>query len=66
MNASLNVNSSYSIEQQLASIDMPQDLRRQALHDARIASAIVSAIEWICGKLKRPSADVFAKPSPKY
>ena len=45
---------------------MSQDRRRQVLHDARIAESIVGAVEWVCGKFKRPSADVFAKPSPKY
>jgi hypothetical protein len=66
MNANHNVKSVTTIEQQLASVNMPEDLRRQVLHDACIAQAIVGAVEWLCGKFKRADAGVFAKPSPKY
>ena len=66
MNANHNVKSAAGIEQQLASVNMPQDVRQQVLHDLSIAAAIVGAVEWVCGKFKRPNADVFAKPSPKY
>jgi hypothetical protein len=66
MNANHNVNFAAGIEQQLASINMSPEQRRQVLHDERIAEAIVGAVEWVCGKLKRPDASVFAKPSPKY
>ena len=64
MNANHNVKS--SIEQQLSAVNISQELREQVLHDLRIAESIVAAVEWICGKFKRPKADVFAKPSPKY
>jgi hypothetical protein len=66
MNANLNVNSAASIEQQLASTNMSQNVRRQVLHDARIAEALVEVFAWFGGKLKRPNADLFAKPSPKF
>ena len=64
MNANQDVKS--RIERQLSSIHMSEDRRQQVLHDIGIAESIVAAVEWICGKFKRPNADVFAKPSPKY
>lgn len=64
MNANQNVKS--SIEQRLNAANISQERRQQVLHDAGIAASIVDAVEWICGKFKRPKADVFAKPSPKY
>ena len=63
MNANQDVKS--SIERQLSSVNMSQDRRQQVLHDVGIAESIVAAVEWVCGKFKRPNADVFAKPSPK-
>jgi hypothetical protein len=66
MNASQNMKSGSSIERQLSSVNMSQYERNAVLHDARIAELIVDAIVWACGKFERPSANVFAKPSPKY
>jgi len=66
MNPNHNVNFASSIERQIASINVSQNLRQQVLHEVRIAGQIVGAVEWVCGRFKRPNADVFAKPSPKY
>ena len=66
MNAKQNMKSGSSIEQQIQSVQMSQHVREQVLQDARIAELIFGAIEWVCGKFERPSAQVFAKPSPKY
>jgi len=54
MNANHNVNFTSCIEQRLNSVDISQDRRQQVLHDAVIAASIVSAVEWLCGKFKRP------------
>ena len=64
MNANQNAKS--SIERQLSSVNMAEDRRRQVLHDVGIAESIIDAVEWLRGKFKRPKADAFAKPSPKY
>lgn len=66
MNAKQNMKSGFSIEQQIQSVQMQQHVRDQVLQDARIAELIVGAIVWVCGKFERPTASVFAKPSPKY
>lgn len=66
MNASQNMKSGSSIEQQLNSVNMSQHVRSAVLHDARIAEMIVDAIVWTGTKLEQFGADVFAKPSPKY
>jgi hypothetical protein len=54
MNANHNVNFPSSIEQRLNSVNISQARRQQVLHDAVIAASIVSAVEWLCGKFKRP------------
>ena len=64
MNTKQDLNA--TIEQQLASVNMPQHVRDAVRHDMCIAESIVSAVEWLCGKFKRPNADAFAKPRPKY
>ena len=66
MNTRQNTKSGSSIEQQISSVNMSQHVRDQVLQDARIAELIVGAIVWMCSKFERPSAVVFAKPSPKY
>lgn len=66
MNASHNMKSGSSIKQQLASINMSERVRSEALHDAGIAGLFVDAIVRVCSKFERPDARVFAKPSPKY
>ena len=66
MNASQNTKSGSTIEQQIHSIQLSQYQRNAALHAARIAEAVVGAIVWVCGKLDRPNASVFAKPNLKY
>jgi len=66
MNASQNMKTGSTIEQQIHSIQLSQHQRNAVLHDVRIAEAVVDAIVWVCGKVGRPRADVFAKPSPKY
>ena len=53
MNANHNVNFTSSIEQRLNCVNISQDRCQQVLHDAVIAP-IVSAVEWLCGKFKRP------------
>jgi hypothetical protein len=63
MNASQNT---YSIEQQLDSIQMSESVRAEVLRAACIAQLIVDAIVWVGGKFERLSTGVFAKPSPKY
>ena len=64
MNA--NQTSKSGIEQHLSFIDMSERARREALHDARIAEAFVELFSWRGTKVSRPSAGVFANPSPKY
>ena len=54
------------IEQHLSSIDMSERARREALHDARIAEVFVELFTWGGTNVRRPSAGVFANPSPKY
>jgi hypothetical protein len=54
MNANHNVNFTSSIEQRLNSVNISRDRRQQVLHNAGIAEAIVDAVEWLCGKFKRP------------
>jgi hypothetical protein len=66
MNASQSMKSGSSIEQQLSSVNMSQYERNVVLHDVRIAEMIVDAIAWVCGRMQRPNAGVFAKPSTKY
>ena len=66
MNASQNMKSGLTIEEQIGSIQMSQHERNAALHAAGIAEMFVGTILWVCGKMQRPRADVFAKPSPKY
>ena len=66
MKARQNMKSGSTIEQQIQSIHLSQRQRNAVLHDARVAEAVVGAILWICGKLVRPRADVFAKPNLKY
>jgi len=66
MNAKQNMKSGSSIGQQLSSIQMSEHERNAALHAAGVAEVFVEAIAWVCGKLARPDAGVFAKPSPKY
>jgi hypothetical protein len=66
MNTRQNVKSGSSIEQQIQSIHMSQHERAQVLHDARLAEAFVELFTWVGSKFNRPSASVFAKPSPKY
>jgi len=66
MNANQNVKSAASIEQQLASVNISEHQRKEVLHQARIAEAIVELFAWAGGGLSRPRGSVFAKPSPKY
>jgi hypothetical protein len=66
MNAKQNVKSSNSIEQQLSSINLSEQQRRQALHEAHIAEAFVEVLTWVGSRLGRPRASVFSKPSPNY
>lgn len=66
MNARQNMKSGSSIEQQLSSIHMSEHERNAALHAAHVAEIFVDAIVWVCGKVSRPHADVFAKPNLKY
>ena len=66
MNASQNVKSGSSIEQQIASINLSHYQREQVLHSARVAEAIVGAIVWVCGKRERAGAGVFTQPNLKY
>jgi uncharacterized protein YaiL (DUF2058 family) len=54
------------IEQQLSAINMSERMRRAALQEARIAEAFVELFTWGGTKVSRPSAGVFANPSPKY
>ena len=66
MNASQNMKSGSSIEQQLSSVNMSQYERNAVLHDLRIAELFVDGIARICSKFTRPAAEVFAAPSPKH
>ena len=66
MNASQNMKSGSTIEQQIHSIQMSQYQRNAVLRDVRVAEAVVGAIMWACGKVERPHANVFAKPNLKY
>ena len=66
MSAKQDTKSAYSIEHQLSTICMSAHMSSEALHDARLAGNILDAIAWVCGKFTRPSADVFATPSPKH
>ena len=66
MNASQNTKSGSTIEQQIQSIQLSQHQRNAVLHAARVAEAIVDAMVWLCSKLERPVANVFAKPNLKY
>jgi len=66
MNASQNMKSGSTIEQQLSLVNMSQYERNAVLHDVRIAELIFDAIAWVCNKFDRPGTGVFAKPSPKY
>jgi hypothetical protein len=64
MNA--NQTSKSVIEQQISSIEMSEHMRGEALHSARVAEAFVELFTWGGAKASRPSAGVFANPSPKY
>ncbi len=66
MNTKQNTKSGSTIEQQLRSIQMSEHERNTVLHAASVAELFVDAIMWVCSKLQRPDAGVFAKPSPKY
>ena len=66
MNTRQNTKSGSTIEQQLNTVRLSQQERNAVRHDARIAELFVDAIVWVCGKFERPTAGVFAKPSPKY
>ena len=66
MNTRQNVKSGSSIEQQFSSISMSGRIRSAALHDAHIGELFADAVVWVCNKMERPSAGVFAKASPKY
>ena len=66
MNARQNMKSGSTLEQQIHSINMSQFERDRVLHAARIAEAFVDAIMWVCNKVDRPDAGVFAKPNLKY
>ena len=66
VNASQNMKSGSSIEQQLSSVNMSQYERNAVLHDLSIAELFVDAIVLVRGKFTRPSGDVFATPSPKH
>jgi hypothetical protein len=65
MNARHNANAGSSIERHIHSLQLSPAERIDALHAARVARVIVDAIGWICNKLERPVASVFAKPSLK-
>jgi len=66
MNASQNMKSGSTIQEQITSIQMSQHERSAALHAADVAEVFVSAILWVCGKVERPRADMFAKPNMNY
>ena len=66
MNARQNMKSVSSIEQQLGSINMSEHERNAALNAVRVAEVFVDAIMWVCSKIERPGAGVFAKPNLKY
>jgi hypothetical protein len=66
MNTRQNTKSGSSIKQQLASINMSERVRSEALNDAGIGGLLVDAIVWVCSRFERPDASVFANPSPKY
>ncbi|MGH8642315.1 MAG: hypothetical protein ACRET6_11420 [Burkholderiales bacterium] len=66
MNTRQNAKSDSSIEQQIQAIHLPQHERDQVLRDAHVAEAFVEFLTWAGGKLYRPTASYFAKPSPKY
>ena len=63
MNANQILKSMASIEQQIESINLSRAQRDQVLRSARVAEAFVGVLVWIYGKVQRPNADVFAKPS---
>ena len=63
MNASQNLS---TIEQQLSSIHMSEQRRAAALRDAFIGKLFVDAIVWVCSKLARPCAEIFARPNFRY
>jgi len=65
MNASQNMKSGSSIEQQLGSVNMSQYERNAVLYGLSIAELFVDAIAWVCSK-QRPRADAFAKPNLKF
>lgn len=66
MNANKNLKSGNTIEQQLSSIHMSEQRRAAALHDAFVGELIADAIVWVCRKLQRPHADIFATPNFRY
>ena len=66
MNTKQDTKSVHSIEQELSTICTSARMGSEALHAARLAGKIVDGIAWVCGKFTRPSADVFATPSPKH
>ena len=66
MNASQNVKSGSSFEQQLSSVQLSQRGRAAALNDARIAEMFVGAIVRICEKLARARGEAVLKSGAYY
>jgi hypothetical protein len=48
MNTRQNTHSVFTIEQQVATVSMPQSRRTAAIHAARVSDAIVSTILRVC------------------
>lgn len=61
MNAKQIVTAGTSVEQQLASIQMPESMRSEALGAACIAQLIVDAFVRVCEKFARASAETAMK-----
>ena len=66
MNARQNMKSGSTLEEQIRSVQLSQHECNAALHAARVAEMFVDAVLWVCGKVERPHAGVFAKPDLKY
>jgi hypothetical protein len=66
MNASQDMKSGSSIGQQIRSIEMLEHQRQAVLNAAGVAELFSDAIMWVCRKLQRPRADIFATPSYRY
>jgi hypothetical protein len=58
MNASQNVKSVSSIEQQINAIQLSPQQRNEVLHAASVAELIIDTIAWVGGKLQCLVADV--------